>query len=415
MKVRMLSWPFGLGLITAPLSLAAKIRGSLAQNELVLAAIGDLKHLMVSRRETSSILSGDFFDQDSSTSERVARDSRKMSRLDKLEKSHAELKDMISSIIKKPEPPETTSEISIAADPTPIDSEPYSDHSDFEDEVLWSAPDIQHEDEMDVDFSPITKEKEPAIPLPKPHILIQGKECQRLGLSSFNKIRYSEVQKKLQAAPVFSALHVNPQLNFLTSASQDYNAKMDSCLGTISHGLLLQRDAFTNAIKTIVTKHPSAKEDITTHLLKGEFREISDEIIQYTCGRRAEAIELGRKSFYPKNDAIASQLENIPPLETFLFDETQFADFFKLHGRFFRFNTQNHSHAAIGYNKKGKYDYTRRSAYVQIGPRNGNAQKSPSANNFTKPANKNQRKRLQPTQQRHSYKGTTTTNRSRKQ
>nr|CAI5862732.1 unnamed protein product [Callosobruchus analis] len=117
---------------------------------------------MVSRREASSILSGDFSDQDSSTSERVARDSRKMSRLDKLEKSHAELKDMISSIIKKLEPPETTSEISIAADPTPIDSEPYSDHSDFEDEVPRSAPDIQHEDEMDVDFTPITKEQEPA-------------------------------------------------------------------------------------------------------------------------------------------------------------------------------------------------------------------------------------------------------------
>nr|CAI5830700.1 unnamed protein product [Callosobruchus analis] len=174
-------------------------------------------------------------------------------------------------------------------------------------------------------YPPTTKEQEPAIRLPKSHILIQGKECQRLGLSSFNKIRYSE---------------------------------------------------------TIVTKHPSAKEDITTHLLKGEFREISDEILQYTCGRRAEAIELRRTSFYPKNDAIASQLENIPPSETFLFDESQFADFFKLHGRFFRFNTQNHSHAAIGYNKKSKYDYTRRSAYVQIGPQNGNAQKSPSANNF---------------------------------
>nr|CAH7714516.1 unnamed protein product [Callosobruchus chinensis] len=118
MKVRMLSWPFCLGLITAPSSLAAKIRGSLAQIELVLAATGDLKHLMISRRKASSILSGEFSDQESTTSERVARDSKKMSRLDKLEKSHAELKDMISSIIKKLEPPETTSEISIAADAT---------------------------------------------------------------------------------------------------------------------------------------------------------------------------------------------------------------------------------------------------------------------------------------------------------
>ncbi|CAH1996222.1 unnamed protein product [Acanthoscelides obtectus] len=112
---------------------------------------------------------------------------------------------MLNSIIKRLEPPETASEISIMGDATPVDSDRYSEHTDPEDEVPWSAPDIHQEDYMCVNFTPITKEQEPAIPPPKPHILLQGKECQRLGLATFNKIRYLEVQKKLQGFLSFAS------------------------------------------------------------------------------------------------------------------------------------------------------------------------------------------------------------------
>ncbi|CAH2009595.1 unnamed protein product [Acanthoscelides obtectus] len=73
MKIRMLNCPFCLGLVTAPSSLAAKIRGSIAQNELVLAALEVMKHLMISRKEASSLLSEDLSDQGSSSSEQVAK------------------------------------------------------------------------------------------------------------------------------------------------------------------------------------------------------------------------------------------------------------------------------------------------------------------------------------------------------
>ncbi|CAH1994270.1 unnamed protein product [Acanthoscelides obtectus] len=87
MKIRMLNWPFCLCLVTAPSSLAAKIRGSIAQNELVLAALEDMKHLMISWKEASSLLSEDLSDQGSSSSEQVAKRSKKVNRIKKLEKS----------------------------------------------------------------------------------------------------------------------------------------------------------------------------------------------------------------------------------------------------------------------------------------------------------------------------------------
>lgn len=65
-------------------------------------------------------------------------------------------------------------------------------------------------DQLSLD--PQVKENDPVIPLPDPVIKKQGLECQKLGSQLWNKIRYKEVQKKLQAAPVFDTLKVNPHL-----------------------------------------------------------------------------------------------------------------------------------------------------------------------------------------------------------
>ena len=116
MKINMLRWPFCLGLVIAPSSLAAKIRGSAAQNEIVLAAVENIRHLMLSRKEVSSILAAKLSEPESNTSEVVREKRKRKSRLDKLEKNHEELKALLASIIQKLEPPETSSEISTNQD-----------------------------------------------------------------------------------------------------------------------------------------------------------------------------------------------------------------------------------------------------------------------------------------------------------
>ncbi|CAH0560549.1 unnamed protein product [Brassicogethes aeneus] len=172
-----------------------------------------------------------------------------------------------------------------------------------DDESAWVAPSIGQETLLDLDFTPRTREQEPSVPAPKAHIAAQGVECQKLGKTSFSRIRYAEVQKKLQAAPVFSALRVNLQLANLckTSPLQDQLIKMDLTFGTVVHGLLLQREAFSEGVKELVIKHPEIKSDVQSLLMGSDssFRSISDDLLQNVCRRRAEIIEQRRSLIKP--------------------------------------------------------------------------------------------------------------------
>ncbi|CAH1107011.1 unnamed protein product [Psylliodes chrysocephalus] len=97
----MLDWPFCVGLIIRPSSLACRIRGSAAQNELVTASIACLKPLLLSRRQACSQMEGrsdaESVDSQISGSFKAPRTSR----LDNLEKSNMELKNMAASLLEK--------------------------------------------------------------------------------------------------------------------------------------------------------------------------------------------------------------------------------------------------------------------------------------------------------------------------
>nr|CAI5844758.1 unnamed protein product [Callosobruchus analis] len=83
---------------------------------------------------------------------------------------------------------------------------------------VWKAPSmteaLPQEDITDqLDFTPKTREQDPPIRAPKKKIEMQGVDCQKLGSEFFNKVRYAEVQRKLQATPLFSALKVISELS----------------------------------------------------------------------------------------------------------------------------------------------------------------------------------------------------------
>ncbi|VEN60731.1 unnamed protein product [Callosobruchus maculatus] len=187
---------------------------------------------------------------------------------------------------------------------------------------------------MDLDLTPRTLEQEPLIPPAREAIAAQGIECQRFGQPTFNRIRYAEVQKKLHAAPVFSALQVNQQIKHLVpSPASDTLAKSDMSLGLICHGLLLQRESLSKSLREIGAKFPEAVADIQRLIIdsNSEFRSVSDDLLQYTCGRRAEVIELRRKAFKPRSDYMASLLHAIPPSPSHLFEEQALAELFRTH------------------------------------------------------------------------------------
>lgn len=151
----------------------------------------------------------------------------------------------------------------------------------------------------------------------------------RLGELAYKQIRYAEDQKKLQAFPVFHISKVNPSLIQLNpaNASSDSLAKQESSFRTILHGLLLQREALTSAIKELSTKRPFLTLDIKETLSgpNAAFKTISDDILQYVC----EIIELRRNAILPKDEYYATLFNAIPPSSTHLFNEQQVSELLK--------------------------------------------------------------------------------------
>ncbi|XP_049697627.2 uncharacterized protein LOC126054835 [Helicoverpa armigera] len=270
MKIRMLGWPLCVGLIIGPPSIGSRIRGSAVQNELIVASLAELKPLLLSRKEASRELADNEDVDDSSTLRSTSSKSKKLTRIDKLEQNFSEMKDMFSSIMARFSSNVDDDSEAEAAYPSSDEDgmmiqEEYPRRNETLESLDWKAPALTPEDDDgDFDFSPQTKEQEPPIPTPKAHIEEQGIKCMRLGELAYKQIRYAEVQKKLQAFPVFHASKVNPSLIKLNpaNASSVSLAKQESSFGTILHGLLLQREALTGAIKELSTKHPSLKLDI---------------------------------------------------------------------------------------------------------------------------------------------------------
>lgn len=334
MKIKMLGWPFCVGLIVGPPSVGARIRGSAVQNELIIASLADLKPLLLSRKDASKELAENEEDDVSTVRSSSSKSKSKLSRMDKLEEEFSEMKDMLSGFIKRFEP---VSDHESEPDESYTSSEEElvdKQHLRKPDSIEWKAPSPVLEDENDdFDFSPQTKEQEPAIPTPKPHIELQGIQCLRLGELAYKQIRYAEVQKKLQAFPVFHALKLNPALMKInqSSASADPLAKQEASFGTILHGLLLQREALTNIMKDLSSKHPSLKQDLKESLYgeNSAFKSISDDVLQYVCGRKAELIEQRRNACLPQDDYHSTLLNHIPPSSTHLFDENQFSELLK--------------------------------------------------------------------------------------
>ncbi|XP_044577013.1 uncharacterized protein LOC123260123 [Cotesia glomerata] len=197
-------------------------------------------------------------------------------------------------------------------------------------------PSVQPANDLEaLSFDPQVKEKEPLIPPPTPEIKVQGIACQKLGSASWNRIRYKEVQNKLHAVPVFDSLKINTQLEGLVSQSYYLTLleRMDELTGTLTHGLLKQRQFLMEGMKSLATKHPEAYNDIKGAFLRdSKFKETSDDLLQFTCARRAEVIEMRRNVFKPSEQHHAAKLAEIPPSETHLFDEELLSKFLDQRG-----------------------------------------------------------------------------------
>lgn len=214
-------------------------------------------------------------------------------------------------------------------------------------------------------FEAATAEAEPHIPKATDHMLTKGLEIQRLNSENWGNLRYREAEKALHASPVFTALKVNPQLASLTQkwCSSDMLTKYDHTLGVLTHGLLLQRESFKDAIWSIgkegMASTHAMSDSIQRNLLSpdSKFHKVTDQILQYVCGRRADVLSSRRSTYSSPIVAMDSILQAIPPSATHLFNEDQLTEALRANGGFHRFFPSKRGTWPAGKKHLGKREF----------------------------------------------------------
>lgn len=355
MRCKLLEWAFTRALILGPPSIANRIRGSAARTELFKQSVEVLRPLLHTRCEADKILSGNLSESEKSNRKRRScslvsdcRQTQKRRRISpapstsqdsRFECLEKKMDSMFSLLLKKIDSHrQQLSGSESDKENYNSDSEHHSG-SESSGGCSWNAPKIDSFSNApevwlpnELEFRPRIKELDPLIPEPTESIKKEGIECQRLGSESWNRIRYKEVEKRLQAAPVFSALKTNIELGSLKNQAP-FLVKQEGMLGTISHGLLLQRKALADGLNDILKKCPDASEELRKLLADdSQFKVLSDDLLQFVCAHRAEAIEARRRAYKSKNESLGAALQSIPPSPTHLFDEKRLGTFLRDNG-----------------------------------------------------------------------------------
>ncbi|XP_061713461.1 uncharacterized protein LOC133522224 [Cydia pomonella] len=390
-KLKMLEWPFTRALIYAPYSLAVKIHGNNVEN--VLNAIRMMKPHLRSREETDNFLKGRSPSRASkrapSTPTRSPIRSKRLRTPETTEKTQSTRMDPIAAALEKQTEmfsalmqqmlaasnnttervvqavnavKERTDRIQVSDDVQMADqtiAEADSSYSDIdigsdneseegqEEQISPSAPVPIWNDKTEaiagLCFDTITTEAEPPVPAADADMVAKGAKCQRLGSDTWNNLRYKDAEKTLHGTPVFTALKINPQLSKITPrwCNPDILLKIDKTLGVLTHAFLLERRALEDGLQQIAREvnDPLVIKSIHQNVLSKEsgYRRISDQALQYVCGRRSEVIS-ARRAFYSSSDmACDTVMQNIPPSKTHLFDEAMLSEAFKQYGGYEKF------------------------------------------------------------------------------
>ncbi|KAL1458032.1 hypothetical protein WDU94_008207 [Cyamophila willieti] len=172
-------------------------------------------------------------------------------------------------------------------------------------------------------FDPVILKQEPEVPDPPPRIREHLTLCQQWGNDGWNSIAYKDAEKNLKHGGGFQPLLVNHQL--ANKGRDDYRLReFERILGNIQYGVFAQREAFSKASVSFLATCP----EMTSHFIKAftgeqaEFRLVSQDLVQYTCGKRSEVIAQRRNQMIvPGDPGFRRLLTAIPPSETHLFCE----------------------------------------------------------------------------------------------
>lgn len=170
--------------------------------------------------------------------------------------------------------------------------------------------------------------KEPAVPKCSTEHLEKLKSVQHFDSEDWSEVRYAEVQKKYCATPGFVELDCNEEFKpFETSLNLNHTERG---FAAISLALLKQNEALEHVIRDFVswigsveiTDTKAVESKIIDLFSQSEYQQISNDLLQMTCGHRADMVQQRRDNLLKsvKNKFVKSNLRKIPPSANNLFN-----------------------------------------------------------------------------------------------
>uniref|UniRef100_A0A8D8W2L4 Uncharacterized protein n=3 Tax=Cacopsylla melanoneura TaxID=428564 RepID=A0A8D8W2L4_9HEMI len=358
MKCVLLSWPLGKALVFSPSSISIHLRGSKQAHDAFMRKLDSIWPSILSRGELNQVLASirqrEALEPPSPDYEPLSP-PRVNPSSESLQSQISALRNTVSSLVAalRPQPlaSAAATHASYVDTHNDVDTQ-YQDSEKDSDDTLSSSE--EEEEEVNAErfsaprqvpsdpwgkgsalpqpcsapgsfFSPLTSEKDPDVLDPSPVLAAQAIQCQRLGGPGWNRVRYLEAEKRLKRTGVFQPLEMNQR--FASPPSDFLLRKQERLLGSITHGLLAQRQAFQKCRESIVSSCPAAAPLIDKFFLEesSEFRQESDALLQFACGKRAEILADRRKAVEPKGSESRRRLRQIPPSSSHLYDEDQLA------------------------------------------------------------------------------------------
>ncbi|CAK1552893.1 unnamed protein product [Leptosia nina] len=174
--------------------------------------------------------------------------------------------------------------------------------------------------------------QEPQIPKANSDRVSKLISMQRFNSSDWNGVRYVDIQKKYVAFPAFTELKINEELRFLEHQNGQKSYLMERSFAALSNAFLAQNEFVNKALRSIIDW--SSQSDVILNSssiydkLKeffgqnSEYKAVSHDILQIICGKRAEALELRRKTLLTnlKRKYVREDLDKIPPSAEYMFN-----------------------------------------------------------------------------------------------
>lgn len=163
------------------------------------------------------------------------------------------------------------------------------------------------------------------------------RKVQHLDSNQWNNVRYTDVQKKYLTTPGFTNLTLNDELMAFESKFNHLRS-LDQTFGALTGMLLSQKEALQASLKQLLDWAEDKDTNLSKAVLSTKVRElfsntckytdISKDILQIVCGRRANMIEHRRDSALSavKDKYNKTILRRIPPSAEYLFQPKEFSD-----------------------------------------------------------------------------------------